>query len=80
MRRQCPASLVLLHLPTTLLILVMNLVPLGVYAHDPMLFLRSGLLWIGVWFALVAYINGKILLKIWKKHMPPESEMPEEQA
>jgi hypothetical protein len=28
---------------------------------------------------LVAYFNGKLLLKIWKKHMPDE-EAPEEQA
>lgn len=74
------ASLVMLHLPTTLLVLALNLMPLGIYAYDPMLFLRVGILWIGVWFSLVAFFNGKLLLKIWKKHMPVEDEAPEEQA
>ena len=68
------ASLMVLHLPTTLLVLVMNLVPLLVYVYDPMLFLRTGILWLGVWFALVAYLNGKMQLKIWSKHMPPNNE------
>ena len=73
------ASLVALHLPATLLVLVMNFVPVAVFVYDPMLFLRSGILWLGVWFALVAYINGKIQLKIWNKHMPPDSENPDSQ-
>ena len=65
------ASLVLLHLPMTLLVMIMNALPIMVYAYDPMMFLQSGLIWLGIWFALVAYINGKILLRIWRKHMPP---------
>ena len=69
------ASLVVLHIPTTLLVLVLNVMPFAVYAYDPMAFLHSGVLWIGVWYSLVAYLNGKMLLKIWKKHMP---ETPEE--
>lgn len=73
------ASLVALHLPATLLVLVMNFVPVAVFVYDPMLFLRSGILWLGVWFALVAYINGKMQLKIWNKHMPPDSENPDSQ-
>ena len=68
------ASLVLLHLPMTLLILMMNALPIVVYAYDPMLFLRTSLAWIGIWFALVAFINARILLKIWAKHMPPAAD------
>ena len=71
------ASLVVLHLPATISAMALNIVPLAVYAYDPMLFLRSGVLWVGLWFSLVAYLNGKILLKLWKKHMPPEDENPE---
>ncbi len=67
-------SLVVLHLPTTLLALILNMAPFAVFAYDPMLFLRSGVLWIGVWFSLVAYLNGKMQLKIWNKHMPPDSD------
>lgn len=68
------ASLVALHLPVTLFMLVINAVPFVVFACDPMLFLRTGTLWIGIWFALAAYLNGKILLKIWTKYMPPDAE------
>ena len=67
------ASLAILHFPATLLVVILNGVPFAVFAYDPMLFLHSGILWIGIWFSLVAYINGGILLKIWQKHSPPES-------
>ena len=67
------ASLTILHFPTTLLVLILNGVPFAVFAYDPTLFLQSGVLWIGIWFSLVAYINGRILLKIWQKHLPPAS-------
>ena len=73
------ASLEILHLPTTLLALILNVLPFGLFAYDPMLFLRTGVLWIGAWFSLVAYIYGRILLKIWQKHLPPESQSPETQ-
>ena len=64
------ASLAALHLPQTLLVLALNFLPIGVLAFDPMMFLRWGLVWAGIWFSLVAFINGKMLLKIWEKHLP----------
>ena len=67
------ASLAILHVPTTLLVLILNAMPFAIFAYDPMIFLQVGILWIGIWFSLAAYINGRILLKIWQKHLPPES-------
>lgn len=67
------ASLSILHLPTTLLALILYGLPFAVFAYDPMLFFQTGILWVGIWFSLVAYINGRILLKVWQKHLPPEN-------
>ena len=67
------ASLSILHLPTTLLALILNGIPFAVFAYDPILFFQTGILWVGIWFSLVAYINGRILLKVWQKHLPPEN-------
>lgn len=63
-------SLFVLHLPTSLLMAAMNLLPVFLMLFAPTDFLRWSILWIGLWFSLVAYLNGKMLLKIWSKHMP----------
>ena len=68
------ASLSILHLPTTLLALILYGLPFAVCAYDPMLFFQTGILWVGIWFSLVAYINGRILLKVWQKHLPVEND------
>ena len=38
------------------------------FTLSPIAFLRWSILWFGIWFASAAYLNGKILLKIWGKH------------
>ena len=63
-------SLFMLHLPTSLLMAAMNLLPVVLMLFAPAAFLRWSILWIGLWFSLVAYLNGKLLLKIWSKHIP----------
>lgn len=63
-------SLFVLHLPTSLLMAAMNLLPMFLMLFAPADFLRRSILWIGLWFSLVAYLNGKLLLKIWSKHIP----------
>ena len=62
-------SLVILHLPSTLLMAALNVLPVVLMLFAPAGFLRWFLLWICLWFALVAYLNGKMLLKIWSKHL-----------
>jgi uncharacterized membrane protein YesL len=67
-------SLTVLHLPSTLLVIGLTVLPVFLLFFQPALFLRVGVAWAGVWFAAIAYFFGKYLLKIWSKHMPAESE------
>ena len=67
-------SLVVLHLPATLLVIVLTFLPVFLLFFQPAFFLRVGIAWVGVWFAAIAYFFGKFLLKIWNKHGPAESE------
>ena len=72
--------LVLLHFPSTLMMAALNLVPIVAFGFFPEIALKCSILWVGLWFALVAYLNGRMLLKLWKKHMPAEEEKPEENS
>ena len=63
-------SLVMLHLPATFAVIAMTFLPLFLLAFHPSLFLRFGVAWAGIWFALIAYFFGRLLLKIWDRHLP----------
>lgn len=63
-------SLVMLHLPATFTVIAMTFLPLFLLAFHPSLFLRFGVAWAGIWFALIAYFFGRLLLKIWDRHLP----------
>ena len=65
-------SLVALHLPATLTVIALTLLPVFLLVVHPSLFLRFGVAWAGVWFSAIAYFFGKFLLKIWNKHVPAE--------
>jgi len=62
-------SLTVLHLPSTLLMAVLNVLPVIVLLFTPAGFLKWLPLWAGLWFALIACLNGKLLLKLWEKHL-----------
>lgn len=66
--------LTLLHMPSTLLMAVLNLMPIAVFLLFPYQFMQWLPLWVGIWFSLVALVNGRMLLKIWAKHMETEKE------
>jgi uncharacterized membrane protein YesL len=66
-------SLVMLHLPATLTVIALTLLPIFLLLLLPALFLRLGIAWAGVWFAAIAYFFGKFLLKIWDKHAPSDN-------
>lgn len=70
-------SLTILHFPITLVMIALLLVPAGIFVYDISLFLRLSVVWVGIWFALAAFLNGKLLLNIWAKHIPSQ-EQPEE--
>lgn len=62
-------SLVVLHLPATLLVIGLTLLPACLLFLFPSRFLQFGAAWAGVWFSVIAYFFGKFLLRIWEKHL-----------
>lgn len=70
-------SLCVLHLPATITVIALGIVPVFLLIFYPDLFLRFGAAWAGIWFSGIAYFFGKALLKIWRKHMPPEPDTEE---
>lgn len=65
-------SLTALHLPGTLTVIALLVLPVVLLLFFPDWFLRFGVVWAGVWFSAIAYFFGKFLLKIWNKHVPAE--------
>ena len=65
-------SLTALHLPGTLTVIALLVLPVVLLVFFPDWFLRFGVVWTGVWFSAIAYFFGKFLLKIWNKHVPAE--------
>ena len=65
-------SLTALHLPGTLTVIALLVLPVVLLVFFPDWFLRFGVVWAGVWFSAIAYFFGKFLLKIWNKHVPAE--------
>lgn len=66
--------LTVLHLPSSLMMAVLNGMPIVIFLLLPYQFMQWLPLWVGIWFSLVALINGRMLLKIWAKHMPNEEK------
>ena len=62
------------HLPSTLLVVALNVLPLAFYCMETDLFWRTSILWLFGGFALIAYANGRILLSIFKKYEDPEAD------
>ena len=65
-------SLTALHLPGTLTVIALLVLPVVLLLFFPDWFLRFGVVWAGVWFSAIAYFFSKFLLKIWNKHVPAE--------
>lgn len=65
-------SLTLLHIPVTLAVIILFILPVVLLIFNPSLFIRLGILWAAVWYSLIAYFFGMYLLWIWKKHIPAE--------
>lgn len=73
------AALTIMHFLSCLLMTALNVIPIVAFFGFLKIFMQWLPLWVGIWFSLIAYLNGRILLKIWKKHMPQE-ETPEEEV
>ena len=72
------ALLTILHMPSAFLMATLNILPVVIFLLLPVEFMRWLPLWVGIYFALVAYMNGRMLLKQWAKHIPPEVDEGEE--
>ena len=68
------ALLTVLHMPSAFLMAALNVLPIVIFFAYPTMFMKWLPLWVCIWFSLVAYMNGRMLLKIWNKHMPDEEE------
>ena len=66
--------LALAHLPRTILISILNLLPVIILFVDLSFFLQSSIFWLLIGGALVAYLNMSILKPVFKKLVPSEFE------
>lgn len=66
--------LALAYLPRTILISVLNLLPVILLFVNPRFFLQSSIFWLLIGGALVAYLNMSILKPVFKKLVPSEFE------
>ena len=63
-------SLMVLHLPATITVIMLTFLPIVLLLFQPSFFLRVGVAWAGIWFSAIAYFFGKFLLKVWDKYTP----------
>lgn len=64
------------YLPRSLIVAVMNCLPLFILLFNPLLFLKVSIVWLLVYFAGAAYINALILRKIFAPYQISEEETP----
>lgn len=62
------------HLPFTFLILIVTFVPLVLTLTIPIVLIYGLIVWIMVGFALIAYIDSLMLVRIFDQYMPKEEE------
>lgn len=62
------------HLPQTLCVTVINLLPLGILLVNMDLFLQVSYLWMVLYFSAAAYVNAAILFKVLKPYYPEQTE------
>jgi len=67
------------HLPSTLLVVCLNVVPLVMYFLKTDVFWTTSILWLVGGFSLLAFANGKILLSIFKKYDDPAENANDEE-
>ena len=58
------------NLPRTLLMIILNLLPLAVYLLATEIFLRLLFVWLLFAFALIAYLNSKLILIAFRPYLP----------
>lgn len=64
------------YLPQSILVAVLNCIPLMLFIFSTLFFFQMGIVWILVYFSAAAYINAQILKKIFAPYQTPEEERP----
>ena len=62
------------YLPRTALIVVINVFPWALLLTNLYMFLQVGFIWVVVYFAAAAYINTRLLKKVFAPYMEPDEE------
>ena len=62
------------YLPRTALIVVVNVFPWALLLTNLYMFLQVGFIWVVVYFAAAAYINTRLLKKVFTPYMEPDEE------
>lgn len=62
------------HLPTTILVTILNLIPLAVLLFFTNFFFRCTILWLAIAFALIAKANSLLLERVFRRYLPKEEE------
>ena len=62
------------HLFSTALVVACNALPVLLVLFAPEAFRKTGIVWLLGGFSLLAYLNGRILMTVFKKHEPATSE------
>lgn len=62
------------YLPRTVLIVVINVFPWALLLTNLPMFLQVGFIWIAIYFAAAAYINTRLLKKVFAPYMEQEEE------
>lgn len=60
------------HLPLTVVIVALDLVPVLLFFISPYYFVLSFPAWLLLGFALIAWINGKLFVKVFARYIPEE--------
>lgn len=75
MRTICNAAILsIMNLPKTLLMVILNILPLAVYLIATEIFLRLLFVWLLFAFALIAYLNSKLLLRVFAPYMKDKTD------
>ena len=62
------------YLPRTLAITVLNVFPFALLLWNMLLFLECGFVWVFLYFAAAAYLNAKLLEKVFAPYREPKKE------
>ena len=62
------------HLPRSVAAGVLNVLPLGLLAVNLYAFMQSGMIWVFLYFSAAAYLNSRILNRVFAPYLTNEEE------